>query len=132
MCGPQIGVSALMGLLLGLLYSDVGHGQQSISDRKGILFFVRQLPHTSFRPATATHAHHQSDHRCCSCPASSCWLWCQVCINQAFGLIGMVTGAFPKERKVVERERAGNAYHISAYYLAKVSSQAWPPTAHHP
>lgn len=46
----------------------------------------------------------------------------QVCINQAFGLIGMVTGAFPKERKVVERERMGNAYHISAYFLAKVST----------
>jgi len=29
-----------MGLLLGLLYSNVGNGQQSITDRKGILFFV--------------------------------------------------------------------------------------------
>jgi hypothetical protein len=38
----KIGVSALLGLLLGLLYSHVGHGQQSISDRKGILFFVRR------------------------------------------------------------------------------------------
>jgi hypothetical protein len=34
----------------------------------------------------------------------------------------MVTGAFPKERKVVERERMGNAYHISAYFLAKVAT----------
>lgn len=39
----------------------------------------------------------------------------------------MVTGAFPKERKVVERERMGNAYHISAYFLAKVSTA----TAYH-
>jgi hypothetical protein len=56
--------------------------------------------------------------------SSSVWFSCppQVCINQAFGLIGMVTGAFPKERKVVERERMGNAYHISAYFLAKVST----------
>eukprot|EP00952_Eustigmatos_sp_NYUAD-ZCMA_P011307 46003-Eustigmatos_ZCMA.PRE.1 len=40
--------------------------------------------------------------------------------QQAFGLVGNVTGAFPKERKIVDRERASNSYHISAYYMAKV------------
>lgn len=78
----QFGISALLGLLVGLMYSNMGHDQQSIYDRKGVLFFVT--------------------------------------INQAFGLITTVCGTFPKERKIVLRERCSNSYHISAYYLAKV------------
>jgi ATP-binding cassette subfamily G (WHITE) protein 2 len=79
----KFGISALLGILVGAMYSNVGEGQQSIYDRKGVLFFVT--------------------------------------INQAFGLITTVCGTFPKERKIVLRERACNSYHISAYYLAKVS-----------
>jgi hypothetical protein len=78
----QFGISALLGLLVGLMYSNMGYDQQSIYDRKGVLFFVT--------------------------------------INQAFGLITTVCGTFPKERKIVLRERGSNSYHISAYYLAKV------------
>jgi len=80
----KFGISALLGILVGAMYSNVGKGQQSIYDRKGVLFFVT--------------------------------------INQAFGLITTVCGTFPKERKIVLRERACNSYHISAYYLAKVSA----------
>lgn len=81
----KFGISALLGVLVGAMYSNVGNGQQSIYDRKGVLFFVT--------------------------------------INQAFGLITTVCGTFPKERKIVLRERACNSYHISAYYLAKVKGQ---------
>jgi ATP-binding cassette subfamily G (WHITE) protein 2 len=80
----KFGISALLGVLVGAMYSNVGDGQQSIYDRKGVLFFVT--------------------------------------INQAFGLITTVCGTFPKERKIVLRERACNSYHISAYYLAKVNA----------
>lgn len=73
---------------MGALYSNVGHGQQSIYDRKGVLFFVT--------------------------------------INQAFGLITTVCQTFPKERKIILRERACNSYHISAYYLAKVKMPSRP------
>lgn len=79
----KFAISALLGTLVGAMYSNIGNGQQSIYDRKGVLFFVT--------------------------------------INQAFGLITTVCGTFPKERKIVLRERACNSYHISAYYLAKVS-----------
>jgi hypothetical protein len=81
----QIGISLVLGLILGALYSSVGDGQQSIDDRKGILFFIS--------------------------------------INQSFALISMVCTTFPKERMIVNRERASNTYYISAYYVAKVRRQ---------
>ena len=75
----------IMGIVVGLLYSDLGPDHTSFYDRKGHLFFIS--------------------------------------INQVVTLIGSYCGTFPKERKLVEKERNSNAYHISAYFIAKVLSE---------
>jgi hypothetical protein len=41
-------------------------------------------------------------------------------INQNFGSVVAVLGAFPKERDVVGRERSGRAYTMLSYFIAKV------------
>ncbi len=44
-------------------------------------------------------------------------------VNQAFGMIGPVLGSFPTERSIVVRERMAKTYRLSAYYLAKLTSE---------
>jgi len=46
-----------------------------------------------------------------------------VTINQAFGAMFPVLSLFPKEYKIVSRERASKSYHISAYYIAKAIAE---------
>jgi hypothetical protein len=44
-------------------------------------------------------------------------------VNQAFGMIGPVLGSFPTERSIVVRERNAKSYRMSAYYMAKLTSE---------
>eukprot|EP00301_Raphidiophrys_heterophryoidea_P000122 c10063_g1_i1.p1 GENE.c10063_g1_i1~~c10063_g1_i1.p1 ORF type:complete len:733 (+),score=201.68 c10063_g1_i1:101-2200(+) len=45
-------------------------------------------------------------------------------VNQTFGALTAVLGTFFKDLAVIERERAGKAYHVSAFYLAKFFAEA--------
>ncbi|KAM3572725.1 hypothetical protein VYU27_005304 [Nannochloropsis oceanica] len=46
-----------------------------------------------------------------------------VAINQAFGNLQSVIQVFPLEKYIVQKERAAKAYHLSAYYFAKLLSE---------
>jgi ABC-type multidrug transport system ATPase subunit len=78
----KIVFNIFFGLIIGGIYSNIGHSQESIQNRRGCLFFIM--------------------------------------INQNFGSVTGVLNSFPKEKVIVDRERAGRAYNTLSYFVAKV------------
>ena len=78
----KLGFNIFFGLIIGGIFSDVGYSQESIQNRRGVLFFVM--------------------------------------INQNFNSGMGVLNSFPKEKLIVNRERAGRAYNTLSYFCAKV------------
>lgn len=45
------------------------------------------------------------------------------CVNQAIFAPLLAANSFPSERAIILRERAGGAYHVSAYFVAKMAAE---------
>lgn len=78
----KLGFNIFFGLIIGGIFSNIGYTQESIQNRRGVLFFLM--------------------------------------INQNFGSVVGVLNSFPKEKVIVNRERAGRAYNTLSYFCAKV------------